>query len=188
MTPDPSLAVDDDGALLRYGRLAPALILDLDGTVRRHKDDPEGFINPADDVALFPDVEEKAWAYRDAGHLVLGVSNQGGVAFGHKTPESFWAELEAMSSLWERGDPFHLIKASFHHPGGNVVPYCSARSLLRKPSHGMLALMELELFQEGYVVDWDRSLFVGDRPEDQKCAEGAGIRFEWAAEFFGREQ
>jgi D-glycero-D-manno-heptose 1,7-bisphosphate phosphatase len=66
-----------------------------------------------------------------------------------------------------------------------VVPY-NYRSLLRKPDIGMLALMEYELFDEGYIVDWDNSLFVGDRPEDQECAKRAGLSFHWAWDFFGR--
>ena len=181
----PHLSIDAGSSLIQHGRVAPALVLDLDGTVRRHRDDEAGFINRAEDVALYADVEETLWRYRDEGHLILGVTNQGGVAFGFKTPESFWEELEAMEHLWERGDPFHSIKACFHHPGGTVAPYVT-RSLLRKPQHGMLALMEYELYSQGYVVDWDRSLFVGDRPEDEACAAGAGIPFRWAWDFFSR--
>ena len=32
----------------------PALVCDLDGTVRFNKDDPEGFINRPEEVALYP--------------------------------------------------------------------------------------------------------------------------------------
>ena len=182
----PHLSIDLSGSLIQHGCVAPALVLDLDGTVRRHKEDESAFINSADDIALYPDVEEIVWRYRDDGYLILGVTNQGGVAFGHKTPQSFWKELEAMETLWKRGDPFHVIKACFHHVEGSVTPYNAARSLLRKPQHGMLALMEYELYGQGYVVDWDRSLFVGDRPEDEACAAGAAISFRWAWDFFSR--
>lgn len=162
----------------------PALCLDLDGTVRYSKNGE--FINKPDDIALFGDVQEKIWEYRDKGYLVFGITDQGGVAFGYKTPSDNDAELDRMIELFgERGNPFHLIKACYHHEKGAVMPY-SYRSLLRKPDIGMLALCEVEAFDAGYIVDWDNSLFVGDRPEDEQCAKNAGIPFQWANEFFNR--
>ena len=41
----------------------------------------------------------------------------------------------------------------------------------------MLAIMESETWNEGFVVDWDKSIFVGDRNEDEQCAKNAGIKF-----------
>ena len=160
----------------------PALCLDLDGTVRYSKSGD--FIQAADDIALYPDVEDKLWAYRDDGYLILGVSNQGGVAYGHKTAQAACRELDVMFGLFQR-NPFHFVKQAFHHPSGTVAPY-NIRSLLRKPDIGMLACMEVALFDEGYIVDWDKSLFVGDRPEDEECARNARIPFRWAHDFFGR--
>jgi D-glycero-D-manno-heptose 1,7-bisphosphate phosphatase len=165
-------------------KLAPALCLDLDGTVRHSKSGE--FINGPEDVALFDGVEEKIWQYRDRGWLIFGITNQGGVAYGFKTPLDNDAELDAMIALFLRGSPFHIIKSCYHHGDGEVEPYCH-RSLLRKPNIGMLAICEVDARDGGYIVDWDRSLFVGDRPEDEKCAQLAGIDFEWANVFFGRE-
>lgn len=163
-------------------KIAPALCLDLDGTVRYSKSGT--FINGPDDVALYPDVEGRLWEYREKDFLVFGVSNQGGVAYGYKTRQQVLEELDATLTLFTR-NPFHLLKMCYHHPEGTVFPY-NKRSLLRKPDIGMLALIEFEAIQEGYVVDWDQSLFVGDRPEDEECARNARIPFRWADEFFGR--
>lgn len=82
--------------------------------------------------------------------------------------------------------PFHIVKQCYHHPQGKVEPY-NHRSLLRKPDIGMLAIAEVDAYKAGVVVDWDNSLFVGDRPEDEECAKRAGIRFIWADEFFERQ-
>lgn len=165
------------------GVVKPALCLDLDGTVRYSLEGE--FINHPDHVALFPDVETKLWEYRDQGYLIFGITNQGGVAFGHKSVLSHDAEIQRMFSLFDR-NPFHIIKACFHHPQGAIEPY-NHRSLLRKPDIGMLALCEVEAWeQESSIVDWDNSLFVGDRAEDEECAGRAGIRFVRADEFFGR--
>lgn len=162
--------------------LKPALCLDFDGTIRYSLSGE--FINKPEDVALFPDVEEKIWQYRDEGYLICGITNQGGVAYGYKTPSDNDAEIDKTCSLFER-NPFHIIKSCLHHPKGSHEPY-NHRSLLRKPDVGMLCLCEVEAWEAGYIVDWDHSLFVGDRPEDMECAERAGIHFSWAWEFFGR--
>ncbi len=168
----------------RNFKAQPALCLDLDGTVRYSANGE--FINSPDDVRLYPDVETRLWEYRQRGYLVFGISNQGGVAHGLKTPQGNDAEIEAMFSLFER-NPFHIVKCCYHDPRGKVAPW-SHRSLLRKPGYGMLALCEVEAFQGGYIVDWNNSLMVGDRDEDRAMAENAQIDFKWAWEFFGREQ
>ena len=177
-------AVKTENGVLYNGATVPVLCLDLDGTVRYNKNDPNGFINKPEDIALYDGVEAKLWEYRDKGYLILGISNQGGVAFGHKTPEVVDAEVDAMLDIFER-DPFDIVKCCLHHENGTKFPW-NRRSLLRKPNIGMLVLMEMEAFKSGYLIDWDNSLFVGDRPEDEQCAKNAGIPFQWANEFFGR--
>ncbi len=163
--------------------VTPALCLDLDGTVRFSKNGE--FINKSEDVALFDDVQERIWDYRDKGWLIFGVTNQGGVAHGFKSLGDHKAEIDAMTSLFKRGNPFHYIAASFFHAEGTVEPY-NHRSLCRKPDIGMLALCEVKARKMGYVIDWDKSIFVGDRPEDEQCATNADIEFQWAREFFCR--
>lgn len=162
----------------------PVLCLDLDGTVRYSKTGE--FITGPDDIAIFPDVDAKLWEFHNKGFVFMGISNQGGVAFGYKTPEQSQAELVRTAEMLAAERPFRMIlRSCSHHPDGTVAPF-NVRSLCRKPDYGMLALMEVELFHEGYIVDWDRSLFVGDRPEDKECARQADIQFEWANDFFGR--
>lgn len=158
----------------------PALCLDLDGTVRYSKSGK--FIEKLEDIALFGGVEKKIWRYRDKGYLIFGVSNQAGVAYEYKTPSDDINELLATVGLFERGDPFHAIMTCYHHKKGTLEPY-NHRSLLRKPDIGMLVICEKEAFEMGYIIDWDNSLFVGDRPEDEQCAQNAGIAFQWAKHF-----
>jgi D-glycero-D-manno-heptose 1,7-bisphosphate phosphatase len=167
----------------RNFKLVPALCLDLDGTVRYSAEGE--FINKPEDVRLFDGVEEKIWEYRDKGYLIFGISNQGGVAFGYKTNESNDAEIRQMLNLFKR-NPFHIIKCCYHDSRGKVEPYCH-RSLLRKPEYGMLAICEIEVWQAGYIVDWDRSLMVGDRPEDMALAVAADIGYIPAEVFFNRQ-
>ena len=160
----------------------PALCLDLDGTIRYSKSGK--FINNPADIALYDNVETALWSYRDDGWLIFGVSNQGGVAFNIKTPQQASAEIDATMKLFDR-NPFHIVKDCWHHPGGSN-PVFAHRSLFRKPDIGMLAMCEFEAFNAGLIVDWDKSLMVGDRPEDEECAKRAAIGFAWAWDFFGR--
>lgn len=160
----------------------PALCIDLDGTIRHsvrgsHIEQPE-------DIRLLPNVERILWQYRDAGYLICGITNQGGVAHGFKSPADNEAELAHMCSLFER-NPIDLISYAYSMEDGRVFPY-SYRSLLRKPAYGMLVQCELDAWARGIVIDWNKSLFVGDRPEDKGCAQAAAIGFQWAEDFFER--
>lgn len=166
----------------RNFKLWPALCLDLDGTVRYSANGD--FINKPEDVRLFDGAEAKIWEYREKGYLVFGISNQGGVAHGFKTTHGTDAEVEATFKAFKR-NPFHIIKCCYHDARGKIEPYCH-RSLLRKPDYGMLALCEVESYQAGYIVDWDNSIFVGDRDEDRDVAGKAGIKFIPADVFFER--
>ncbi len=176
--------VEEDKVICIPGLLMPALCLDLDGTIRYSKNGE--FINHPNDVALFQGVEEKLWAYREMGFLIFGISNQAGVAYGYKTVLSNDAEIEATLQAFGR-NPFHIVKCCFHHPGGILEPF-NHRSLCRKPDIGLLAICEMEAFESGYIVDWDKSIFVGDRPEDEQTAINAKIAFIHADIFFGRRQ
>src|SRR5258708_6034040 len=123
-------------------RLMPALCLDLDGTIRYSRRGK--FINIPGDIVLFDGVEAKLWEWRNKGWLICGVTNQGGVAFGIKTPDQERAEIDYMFALFEK-NPFHLLQSCYHHPGGKH-PAFGHRSPFRKPHIGMLAMLERQPF------------------------------------------
>lgn len=160
----------------------PALCLDFDGTIRYSLSGD--FIQKIEDIALFDGVEERLWEYRQKGYLLFGITNQAGVAYGYRTLQQVQAEIEATLGLF-KNNPFHFVQMSVLHPQGNLSPF-NHSTLLRKPEIGMLAVCEAEMFKQGMIVDWEKSLFVGDRPEDQECAQRASIQFAWADQFFGR--
>lgn len=159
--------------------LKPALCLDFDGTIRKSKSGT--FIKDETDIELIPGIEKIIWIYRNMGYLIIGISNQGGVSFGHKSTIGISNELDATLGLF-KNNPFHIVKMCYHMEGGSVYPF-NTRSLLRKPDIGMLAIAEFDAWNNGFMIDWDKSIFVGDRDEDKKCAENARIRFHHIDEF-----
>jgi D-glycero-D-manno-heptose 1,7-bisphosphate phosphatase len=160
--------------------LMPALLLDLDGTVRITASG-EKFPKNIEDQQLRPGIEEILWTYRDNEWLIFGVSNQGGVAHGFKTQNDVDQETDITMRKFQK-NPFVYIFHAFCDENGKIAPY-NVRSLMRKPQIGMLALIEQQMWKEGVAVNWDKSIFVGDRPEDEKCAKNAAIHFCHIEEF-----
>lgn len=156
-------------------KFSPALLLDWDGTIRRSKSGAT-IIKNFQDIELIPGVEEIILKYRELGFLIIGISNQGGVAYGYKTPMEIELERDTTLNLFKSQNIFHIIKMCYHMEGGVIEPYCH-RSMLRKPNIGMLALAEMDAYNNGHMIDWNNSLFVGDRPEDAECAKNANIKY-----------
>lgn len=163
----------------------PAIICDFDGTIR-HPPEGKDFINGPEDVRLYDEVFEKLWHHRDNGHVILGLTNQGGLAFGHKTPNDVLGEVHRMRQIGEeRGHrwPFHEWYAAFLMENAGIGAY-RARSLSRKPRYGGLAILHRRLWENHSLrVDWNESIFVGDMDTDYGCAENAEIDFLHAEAF-----
>lgn len=166
--------ISEDENLIEF-KVRRALCLDFDGTIRRSKSGGS-FIKNFQDIELMPGMERIIWLYRQMGFVVIGISNQGGVAHGYRTPMEVELELETTLKLF-RFNPFHIVKMCYHMADGTIEPY-RHRSLLRKPDIGMLAIAEIDAYNEKVIIDWDNSIFVGDRPEDERCAKNAGIAYK----------
>lgn len=161
-------------------KVVPALLLDWDGTIRVSKSGKQ-FIENENDIKLIDNIEKIIWRYRQFNYLIIGISNQGAVSYGYKRPSHIEKEASVTLSLFKQ-NPFHIVKMCYHMEGGSIEPF-NHRSMLRKPNIGMLAIAELDAWEAGYMIDWDKSIFVGDRPEDEQCAKNANIRFHHIDEF-----
>lgn len=169
-------------------QLTKILCLDIDGTVRRSKSG-KIFIEGPDDIELIPGIKELIWKYHGNSWTIIGFSNQGGVAHGFKTFEQVADEMiktMELTSNSEDEDPFFRMHMCTLDSRGSVAPH-NSRSLCRKPDIGMLAQSEYWLSCEDMFPDWDNSLFVGDRPEDEECARRAGIPFMHIDEFLKQQ-
>ncbi len=160
----------------------PALLLDIDGTVREGKDDPLGrFVNGPEDVRVFPEAVERIRAWKAGGGRVVGVSNQGGVALGIVSYEKVAAAM--VETHRQAGQMFDRLTFCVHHPDAEHPEM--ARCWCRKPRPGLAieALNDLARQHSGEFYPPYMALMVGDRPEDEAMAEALNVDFTWAADW-----
>ena len=166
-------------------RAVPVLYLDMDGTVRKGKDELGRFVNGPEDVEVFPEAVARMFAWKKGGGRIAAVSNQGGIALGIVSSEKVAAAM--LETQRQCGDLFDIICWCMHHPGAQNPEM--AQCWCRKPSAG--AVVEaahglVERFPGEFYPPY-MGLFVGDRPEDEACAKSAGLDFEWAADWRSAE-
>lgn len=155
-------------------QMVPVLYLDLDGTVRKGKDELGHFVNTAADVEVFEEVPDLLDTYKKLGWRIIGCSNQGGIALGYMSMQTCaQAMIETQNQC--RG-LFDKVVWCSHHPDANnpemAVCWC------RKPRPGMVIESAVDLgLHYGEMYPPYMALFVGDRQEDEQCAFNANIRF-----------
>jgi D-glycero-D-manno-heptose 1,7-bisphosphate phosphatase len=147
----------------------PAVFVDRDNTLIR---DP-GYLRDPGQVHLLTGVPEALQRLRSAGHPVIVVSNQSGVARGFLTEEDVAAIHHRMQALLaERGA---AVDAIYYCPYLDGVEAVRAEyrvdSDLRKPKPGMLLLAARE-----HHIDLARSWMIGDSERDIVAGHAAGCR------------
>ena len=142
---------------------------DVDGTLRRTLSGAP-FPQHADDIQILPGRREKLQERVDAGCQLFLVSNQGGIAAGMVGHEVVQAELTRTCEL-----PGVPIAETVYcpHPANPAGCFC------RKPMPRFGVYLMLR-----HQVSRDETAMVGDMESDAEFAEGLGIRFHHADEFF----
>jgi histidinol-phosphate phosphatase family protein len=147
---------------------ARAVLLDLDGTLRRTRSGAP-FPRTPDDVELLPGRRERLQALHADGWLLLGVSNQSGVARGELTREAAEACFARTAELL--GVPLPVRYCP--HASGEIRCWC------RKPMPGLgVAWIE----ERG--LDRSACVMVGDMASDAEFARNLGVEFAGEA-FWG---
>lgn len=146
-----------------------AVILDYDGTVRDTKSGAKYPKDPSD-VEVFPKAAAKLQALASDGMLLLGASNQSGVA--------------------KNDPPMDVAKACFDETNRQLgvdisvdfdySPAGPAAGWYRKPfpAMGLMAVWE-------HKLDPTKVTMVGDMTSDKTFAKRCGFNFEYAKDFFG---
>jgi D-glycero-D-manno-heptose 1,7-bisphosphate phosphatase len=152
-----------------------AAFFDRDGVVNELVPDPrsglpESPLDPAQ-VSLVPGAAAGLQRLRDAGFLLVGVSNQPAAAKGTvPLDELKRVQARVLELLRAEGVEPDAFRLCFHHPDG-TVPGLAGTCDCRKPAPGMLldAARELKL-------DLSSSWMIGDTDADIEAGSAAGCR------------
>jgi len=142
-----------------------AVFLDRDGTINVDKD----YLHRSEDFEFIPGAPQAIRRLKDAGFLVIVVTNQSGIARGFYSREAVCRlhehlQLE-MRAVGAQIDAFYLCP---HHPTAGTGAYqvdCSCR----KGAPGMLLQAASD-----HRIDLERSFMVGDKLADIEAGQAAG--------------
>ena len=144
-----------------------AVFLDRDGTINIEK----GYLYRIEDFSFVPGAPQAIKLLKDAGFLVIVVTNQSGIARGYYSVDDVSllhnhinAELARMGTAI---DAFFICP---HHPQGIIGGYAEPCDC-RKPLPGMLLTAA-----EEFSIDLGRSYIIGDKAADVEAGLQAGCR------------
>ncbi len=158
-------------------RTMSLLLVDMDGTLREPLSGHQYFQQPKDQ-RIIAGVEIAIRAYKD-DWIIVGLSNQGGVAAGHKSIQECIKEQQYTLELFPQLKEIYFcpdfegtkcFRVTHHNVHNHSKTKWSGQ--YRKPRSGMLQLAMVR-----HKHTWQNSLYVGDRIEDEEAAQRAGISF-----------
>jgi histidinol-phosphate phosphatase family protein len=145
----------------RFLARRPAVILDRDGVLNKRPPQAHYVRSPAE-FEWIPGAKAALRLFKEAGYLVIVVSNQAGIARGAMTEA-------ALVRVHER------MKSEATAEGGRIdaIYYCphdwDEGCECRKPKPGMLFTA-----QRDFDLDLTRTPFIGDDERDEEAADAAG--------------
>lgn len=145
----------------------PAVFLDRDDTLIRCDGLAPG--NDLGDPALvepLPGAIEACRRLKNAGFLLVVITNQGGVARGRYTEADVQRVHERVNEVF--GGVFDAFRACPYHPEGTVPKYAREHPW-RKPAPGMILDAAHAL-----NIDITRSWMIGDKERDSAAGRTAG--------------
>lgn len=146
-----------------------ALIVDYDGTLRECINGNDKYPVTKEQIELKSNRTKILQAYKDKGYLLLGVSNQSGVAKGELT-------YDACNELFKHTNKLLGIDIDYRfcsHQSAPISCYC------RKPMSGLFVEFMLK-----YKLNRKQCLMVGDMKTDETFSKRAGIQYVDQADFF----
>lgn len=143
-----------------------AAFLDRDGVLNADY----GYVHSVDRFDLLPGVPVALRRLREAGFLLVVVTNQSGIARGMYTEDEYQSltlhlhAILASESVW--------LDAVYHcpHLPDAVVPELRRHCDCRKPRPGMIHRACAR-----FGIDASRSLLFGDKPSDIEAGRAAGV-------------
>jgi len=164
------------------------LLVDLDGTLREPLSGQQYFQH-ARDQQVIAGADIAIRTYKE-DWIIVGITNQGGVAAGHKSIQECIKEQQYTLELFPELKEIYFCpdfegKKCFRVTRHNVHNHSKTKwsGQYRKPGAGMLKLAMVR-----HKNSPEDSYYVGDRPEDEAAARRAGVQFQWAADWIKQHQ
>jgi D-glycero-D-manno-heptose 1,7-bisphosphate phosphatase len=147
--------------------LSPVIFLDRDGTINEEVH----YLHRPEDLKILPGVPQAIRRFREAGYLVVVITNQAGIGRGYYTEK----DLELLNRYLNQvlaEEQAHIDGFYFcpHHPEHGIGKYKKA-CRCRKPDIGMF-----EQAEKDFPVDKSRSYMIGDKLIDTQAGHNFGIR------------
>ena len=136
-----------------------AVFLDRDGTINKDT----GYVSRVEALELLPGVVEALSIFRDAGFLLVVISNQSGVGRGYFPENDVTTMNNALDALLEKnGIRITKYYICFHSPDDHCI--------CRKPSPYFIdeAVKELN-------IDTETSFLFGDKDSDVACGKNGHV-------------
>jgi D-glycero-D-manno-heptose 1,7-bisphosphate phosphatase len=144
-----------------------AVFLDRDGVINVEKE----YLHRVGDFEFLPGVPQALRLLKEAGFLLIVVTNQSGVARGYYSLEDVAClHRHLQDQLAPYGatvDGFYVCPHHPEHGTGDLTVECSCR----KPLPGMIEKAAVD-----FQIDPARSYLVGDKMSDIEAGQAAGCR------------
>lgn len=140
----------------------PAVFLDRDGVLNRVLVHPDGKTHPPaapQELEILPGVAEACKSFKEAGFLLIVVTNQPDVARGTQSQEV----IEEINKLLQSKISVDEIRVCYHDTRDN----CGCR----KPKPGLL-----QAAARSFGIDFSKSYMIGDRWTDIEAGRAAGCK------------
>jgi D-glycero-D-manno-heptose 1,7-bisphosphate phosphatase len=146
--------------------LRRAAFLDRDGVINRDI----GYLHRWEDFEFLPGSLDAMRRLHQAGHALVIVTNQSGIARGYYTEAQYQAlNTKLRDAMARAGCPAAGIYHCPHHPAG-LVGALAIECDCRKPQPGMLLRAAKEL-----ALSLPDSILVGDKLADAQAGRAAGV-------------
>ncbi len=119
---------------------------------------PGDYVKTPDELEILPGAPEAVQELREAGFLIILISNQQGVGKKSMSQKDLDAVTEKLREKIPLDDVFYCIHLS------------SEKCLCRKPAPGMILQAT-----EKYTLTLSECVFFGDSDTDEQAAQAAGV-------------
>lgn len=146
-----------------------AIIVDYDGTLRECVGGNDKYPVAKNQVEIKPNRAKVLQAYKDKGYILLGMSNQSGIAKGELSEQTAIELFDHTNQLLGIDIEYRFCP----HQSAPISCYC------RKPMPGVGVEFILK-----HKLNAKECIFVGDMTTDKTFAQRAGFQYMDQADFF----